>query len=197
MKTFFTLIIVLSVLSLTISAQVPSKPFSVYLNGGLSMVTGPQDFKDYHKIGFNLGAGVGFKAIPVIEIVLKSEYHSISKDWDFVSGFDGISGGKVKILTFGADARISSPSLILPIKPYGFAGFGFANLKQDEIVIDPLVEIAIIIPEYEDQTKTYFNLGGGIEFGTGIKMFLQAKYMIIKTDGDDINFIPVSFGIKF
>lgn len=197
MKTIFTLIIVLLIMSLTVSAQAPSKPFNVYLNGGLSMVTGPQDFKDYHKVGLNFGAGIGFKAIPVIEIVLKGEYNLISKDWDFVAGLEGISGGKVKILTFGADAKISSPSLILPIKPYGFAGFGFANLKEDEIVIDPLIDIAIIIPMYKDQTKTYFNVGGGIEFGTGIKMFLQAKYMYIKTDGDDLKFIPVSFGIKF
>jgi opacity protein-like surface antigen len=198
MKIFFILLTAVLMLSFSVSAQTPSKPFSVYANGGLTMVSSPEEFKDFHKLGFNFGAGIGFKAVPMIELVLKGEYHPISKDWEFVDDLDGISGGKVKIITFGVDARISSPSLILPIKPFGFAGFGLAKLKQDAIVIDPLVDLGnIIIPEYENQNKTYFNIGGGIEFGTGIKMFLQAKYMYIKTDGEDLKFIPVSFGIKF
>jgi opacity protein-like surface antigen len=198
MKTFLIFLTAILILSLSVSAQVPSKPFSIYANGGLSMVSGPEVFKDFHKLGFNLGAGIGFKAIPVVEIVLKGEYHSISKDWEFIDVLDGVSGGKVKFYSFGADARISSPSLVLPIKPFGFAGLGFAKLKQDEIVIDPLFDLGgTVIPAYEDKTKMYFNLGGGIEFGTGVKMFLQAKYMMIKTDGDDISFIPVSFGVKF
>lgn len=198
MKTILIVITAILVFSFSVSAQTPSKPFSIYGYGGLTMVSGPQVFKDYHKLGMNFGAGIGFKAIPVIEIVLKGEYHPISKDWDYINE-SGISGGKIKIWAFGADARISSPSLVLPIKPFGFAGFGWAKLKQDDISIDPLIDL-LPFPTgafIDEQTKPYFNVGGGIEFGSGVKMFLQAKYMYIKTEGDDLKLIPVSFGVKF
>ena len=49
MKTFLIFLTAILILSLSVSAQVPSKPFSVYLNGGVTMVSGPEEFKDFHK----------------------------------------------------------------------------------------------------------------------------------------------------
>ena len=198
-KILFTLIIVCAVASIS-SAQVPGKPFSLYLDAGLNVTTAPQSFKDYHKLGYHAEGGIGFKAFPMIQIVGKLGFYTVAKDWNFIPGLsDILDGGNIKIMTFGFDARASIGAPLVPIKPFGFIGGGWAKVAENDITFSGTGSIGdYYTGMMEDQTKFYYNFGGGLEFGSGpLAFFIQAKYMSIATDGESIKYIPVSFGIKF
>ena len=187
------------------SAQVPgipSKPFNLYLDAGLNSTSAPDAFKDYHKLGYHAEGGIGFNAAPFIQIVGKVGINTIAKDWNFVPGLsDVLQGGNVKVLTFGLDARTSIGAPAVPIKPFGFIGGGYAKVSEDDIALSSIA--TGVIEDYysnglADQTKFYYNIGAGLEFGGGpFSFFFQAKYTSIATEGGSIKYIPVSFGIKF
>jgi opacity protein-like surface antigen len=196
MRTFLISIIFVVVLGGIVSAQVPAKPFTAYLQGGLTTVSSPEVFKDLHKLGYNITGGVGFSAAPMFQIVGKLGYHAISKDWIIPEG-ETITGGKVKVVTYGLDARFSPTTLVMPIKPYAYGGLGFAKISEGSIESSfvPIASLSAI----QKQTKFYFNAGAGVEFSAGpvFKMFIEAQYLNIKTEGDNLVMIPLSLGIKF
>lgn len=202
MKKLLLTLAVMIAFAACASAQVPSKPFNVYAGGGLTFPTGPEGFNDLHKLGYNLGGGIGFNAMPMIQLIGKVEFHSISKDWDFFPEYsDVISGGKFQIWMYGIDARLAPKLPAVPIKPFALAGIGFARLSQTDIVT-PLetAELETLgIFAYEPETKFYFNIGGGVDFQPFpmLTMFLQARYVSIKQDDENLVMIPVTLGVKF
>lgn len=199
MRTFLISIIFVILLGGMVSAQIPAKPFTAYLQGGITNVSSPESINNIHKLGYNITGGVGFSVAPMFQVVGKLGYHSISKDWDNWPIPDGetITGGKVKILTYGLDMRFSPITLVSPIKPYAYGGIGFAKITEDPI--DPSFETLVEISYFQNQTKFYFSAGAGVEFSAGpvLKMFLEAQYLNIKTEGDNLVLIPVSIGVKF
>jgi len=201
-KTFYLVIALVLVFALTGSAQVPSKPFNIYAGGGLTAPSAPDLFKDTHKNGFHATAGLGFNAYPFIQLVGKVEYHTMSMDWDEIRTLDalidaGTEGGKKNIWMYGVDARFSLGAPGAPFKPFGLAGVGFASISQSDIttVLNPADVEAY---DFDNETKFYFNLGGGIEFQAApmITLFLQGRYVNIKQDGDNLIMIPITLGIK-
>jgi hypothetical protein len=196
MRLFLISFIFVILLGSMVSAQVPSKPFTAYLQGGLTTVSSPELFKDLHKLGYHVTGGVGFSAAPMFQVVGKLGYHAMSKDWIIPEG-ETISGGKVKVITYGLDARFSPTTMVTPIKPYAYGGLGFAKISEGDIESSflPIVPLSAV----QEQTKFYFNAGAGVEFSAGpvIKMFLEAQYLNIKTDGDNLVMIPLSLGVKF
>lgn len=200
MKKIILLTIGVFFIASAVFAQAPSKPFSIYVDGGVNMVTSPQWFKDYHKLGYHFEGGLGIKALPFIQVVGRVGIHRIVKDWTFVQGLsDVLDGGNVKIMTFGLDAKATLGAPMVPIKPYGLAGIGFAKVSEDDITFTGVGSIADYYPyQIPDQTKFYYNVGAGLELGSGpFNFFFQAKYVSISLEGGSIKYIPVSFGIKF
>jgi len=193
-----SLIIIIFVLftGAIVSAQVPVKPFTAYLQGGLTTINSPEIFNDSHKTGFNISGGVGFSIAPMFQVVGKLGYHAMSKDWVIPEG-ETITGGKVKVVTYGLDMRFSPATLVMPIKPYAYGGLGFAKISESDIESSfiPFASLSAI----QNQTKFYYNAGAGIEFSAGpvLKMYLEAQLLNIKTESDDLRLIPISLGIKF
>lgn len=201
-KLSLILIVLLFGVVASTSAQVPgvpSKPFNLYLDAGLNSTSAPDAFKDYHKLGYHTEGGIGFKAFPFIQVVGKVGFYTIAKDWNFIQGLsDILDGGNVKIMTFGLDARASIGAPAVPIKPFALVGVGLAKISEDDIT----TTIGDVSDHYTgglaDQTKFYYNIGGGLEFGGGLfSFFIQARYVSIATEGESIKYIPVSLGIKF
>jgi len=199
MKITIYLVIVMILLSSALYAQVPSKPFNVYISGGLTALSAPQEFKDLHKMGYNLSAAVGYKAYPMVQLIGKLEYHGIPKDYDEIFGSgDEIKGGTREFFIIGLDARLDAPLPSSPTKPFLFIGAGLAHISQT--AFETNLDYTQTAPlEFENETKLYFNIGGGIEYKTtaGLAFFIQGRYLNIKQDGDNLVLIPVSVGIKF
>lgn len=69
-------------------------------------------------------------------------------------------------------------------RPYFVGGLGFYNLDFGEGT--------------DSQNKFGFNVGGGLEFMlSGLSTFAEIRFHSIQTEGDALNVIPISFGIKF
>jgi len=206
-KLSLILIVLLFGVVASTSAQVPGKPFTLYLDAGINSTSSPDWFKDAHKLGYHAEGGIGFKAAPFIEIVGKTGIHVLAKDWSLIPN-SPLDGGNVKMLTFGLDARASIGAPLAPIKPFAFVGFGWAKITEDDISGAPGLLTDLYNNQLADKTKIYYNIGAGIEFGGGpFKFFLQARYMgftaerinvpLVGAEADKIKYIPITFGIKF
>lgn len=185
---------ILILFALCVSAQVPSKPFSIYAGGGLSLPSAPQKFKDGHKTGFHGLAGIGVNAAPFIQMVGKVEYQSFSKDWGELYPGVNVSGGKRELWMYGADLRFGVNVPAAPIKPFLLGGIGWAYISERDI--PSAAGFSYLTPK--NATEFYFNIGGGIELKGGpfFGLFLQGRYINIKAEGDNLVLIPVTLGIK-
>jgi opacity protein-like surface antigen len=202
MKRAILLMALLLILSSTSFAQVP-KPFNLYFGGGMTFSSAPQEFRDYHKEGYHLTAGIGFNFIPLVQFVGKAEYHSFSKDFDeFLPDITDLEGGTQRLVTFGVDARLGAGVPTAPIKPFLFGGIGLARISQSDLLTaftELLPEEEIAFLDQESETKFYFNIGGGLEFKalTVLNLFIQGRYVNIKQEGDNLVYIPLTVGLKF
>ena len=197
MKKIFILVLGMILISTAASAQSP-KPFTVYGSLGLTFSNGPEKFQDLHKMGYDFYFGLGFKFIPFVQVVGKIEKQQMKKDWEFVApgilSGTGLSGGTVSIWMYGLDARLTIGAPLMPIKPFLIAGGGWAKMSEGAMP-------AVGLPFYDyldTGTKFYYNIGGGLDFGTGpFSFFIQGRYINIKQDGENLTLIPVNVGIKF
>ena len=196
MKKIILIIATMLLFSLSAMAQVPSKPFSIYGNLGVSLPQSPDGFKDLYKMGLHANAGVGFAVAPTMQLVGKVGIHRFGVDKDAMGDGD-LDGGTFTAITYGVDLRASLGVPMAPIKPFGFGGIGMASLKVGEITSNVINASPSI-----SESKFYFNFGGGIEFKSGplMSFFVQASYIGISVDDtfdERIVMIPISLGIKF
>lgn len=177
-------------LALSASAQV-SSPIKVYVGGGLSFPGTPTEFKDNFKTGWHGMGGVSMSVFPRLSAVGKVMYHTFSND------LDQVDGGELKVTMFGVDAKADLGVPTMPISPVLFGGIGFANVKQASYTIAGL-GWGEIDYDLEDQTKFYYNIGGGVEWKVmpGISAFGQGTWVTITTDGDNSSFWCLTAGIK-
>lgn len=192
-KLLITLAITL-LLAAGVSAQV-SVPVSVYLGGALS-VPATGDFNDGWKWGYHGWAGVGYKMGAGLRITGKVEYHDFFFDMMDVVG---VEGGDTKVWMYGIDGRYKLNIPAIPIKPFVLAGGGVARVSWDEFEGTSLIASTLNESIPEPQSKMYFNIGAGLElmalptFG----LFAEARYVSIGTDGERMNFVPMSLGLRF
>jgi hypothetical protein len=93
-----------------------------------------------------------------------------------LSGGTKLSGG-----TADAVYRIGAP--MVPVHLYVLAGLGY--YKADLV-------------SGGSETKPAFGGGAGLSLGVGpMKVFGEARYMTVRTNGSPLNFFPVSVGLTF
>ena len=197
MKKIIAMLAILLTFAAVASAQVGS-PFSLYAGGALSFPTAPDGFKNAYKNGYHGFAGLGFDVNPLIEFVVKAEYHAFGFNFDDANS--DYSGGTNKVWMFGGDLKFSPALPSFPLKPYVLGGAGLAKLQQTEFDGPPSLTLSLLnqtIPE--DQSKLYWNFGGGLNLfqGPKVSMFAQVRYVSIATDNEASSFIPVTIGFKF
>ena len=198
MKKALLVLGVLVLFAISASAQMPSKPFSLYAGGGMTMPMSPDAFKDMQKTGYHGMVGIGFNAMPALQVIGKIEYHAMAADNSIYSlmlstAENDIKGGTFTPLMFGADARYAFSLPAAPIAPFVIAGAGMARLSYSD------VEWTGGTMSFDSESKMYWNVGGGFEFkaGPAASLFVEARYVSIATDGEATSMLPISLGIKF
>ncbi|MEE9443623.1 MAG: outer membrane beta-barrel protein [candidate division Zixibacteria bacterium] len=177
------------------SAQI-SKPFNVYVGGGLGMVQG--DVGTLYKTGYHGVAAVGFNAAPMIQFIGKVEYHSFGSDMAPTLGI-GLDGSQ-RNLMFGGAAKLQPSLPAFPLKVYGLAGIGMASVQAPDLVIVNLITSEQVTITPPSQSKMYFEIGAGAELpaGPSLSMFAMVRYVSISQEGGgSFNYIPITVGLKF
>jgi hypothetical protein len=206
MKKVLMIVTILMVFAVGASAQLPSKPFNIYIGGSIAMPSSPDGFKDGYNMGFFGNAGVGFNINPMFQAIAKVEYNYFKMDADefvasnpLITAGTEITGGALKALMFGADVRFSPPIPAAPLKPFAFVGLGMARLSSSavESPIDiPGVELG---EPFESTSKMYMNAGLGVDIQS---FFVHIRYLRVGSPyeapyDDALVSIPVTIGMKF
>lgn len=136
---------------------------------GASFPTG--NFGDFYDTGFNVMGTLGMQpaSLPV-GLRFDAAYNS----------FDS-NGPTMKVISGTANAVLTTSNMS-GVKPYVIGGVGIYNAKADG----------------NGDTKFGLNGGGGVEFAlSGFNTFVEARFHSVFTDGENLNYIPLVFGIKF
>jgi opacity protein-like surface antigen len=181
-------------IAVSASGQIPSKPFNLYLQGGVSL---PQeDFKELYKYGYHGSAGIGFSILPRMELIGRGSYHkysveSISRILPDQESID-VSGGDLTMIMYGADLKLNLGAL--GMNPYLLGGYGWAKFDIKDVTVTAFGFEDVY--EFPSHTENYMVLGGGLEF---TRTFIEGRYYTFMediTEKTSTRLITVSFGVK-
>jgi opacity protein-like surface antigen len=190
-------------------AQVPSiNPFSIGIHGGIAVLNFPDPLKQVYGTGYGGGVHVDISLPVLFAIRLSGDYTSFGIDADkyksllpatfggAVSDFS-VDGGRVAILSFTANGKYSP--LPLPIvSPYLTAGVGTATISISDLTVKQGATTLAGFPSPPSQTKFLINVGAGVDLNlVAVKLFAEARYAWILTDGSTTGYLPVVVGINF
>jgi len=95
---------------------------------------------------------------------------------------EGTRDGRVQSWDAGAAAFYRFLPITASLRPYAIAGVGVYYVEEPER--------NLITPA--------FNAGVGVEAGRGaIRAFVEARYHYVFTWGGDLQYVPVSFGVRY
>jgi len=191
-KTILTTMLVF-ILTNPASAQLPSKPFSIYIQGGLSA---PQeDFNSLYKLGYHGAAGIGFSVFPRLEAAPRVSYHKFSPESDAalldLESLVDFDGGDLTMIMYGVDLKLNL-GLVLT-HPYLLAGYGRARFDIEDVTFS--LSGVEHTETFDAYTDSYWVLAGGLEF---TRTFVEGRYITF-LDGDDDGarrLITLSVGLR-
>jgi opacity protein-like surface antigen len=157
--------------------------FSVHAGAALPM----SDAADFYDLGFRVGAGLELRPpLSPIGFRLEGAFDRLSMDQDYLDAL-GAENGHASIWSITANG-VLSPA-VSPL--YFIGGVGFYSGKET-------AEEGGISVSSESETDFGFNLGAGFQLPlTGFSAFIEGRWHRINVDGDDVDYIPVVFGIRF
>ena len=167
----------------TADAQFAS-PIRFNVHAGAALPMG--DFGDTDiggaDLGFRIGAGLELRA-PLMPVGLR-----------FDGAYDrmGIEGADAAYSIWNLTANAVVQPMVSPLYFIGGIGFYSADLTGADVIGDP-----------DAETDFGFNLGAGFSLPlTGFSTFIEARWHRIASDEtvtglDNIDYIPIVFGIRF
>jgi hypothetical protein len=174
-------VFLVAVLVVAWSAPVAGQGVTASLGGGLASPTGY----------LNTGAGMGFHGMAAVSL-LPTGFPVGFRIEGMYSQF-GFSddAGHFRVLQGTVNAVYHLPvGRAATIRPYLIAGLGFYNYKS---IFSDQVPV-----EDEANTDRGINGGGGFDFATGsVRLFAEARYHRVSTEGEDPEFVPSTVGIQF
>jgi opacity protein-like surface antigen len=151
------------------------------VTAGVSLPNG--DYGNAANMGYNGGLLLSFSA-PMIPVGFRldgSITHFPGKDYS-AGGTTINASSNIWMTTANATFDLPIP---LPIKPYAIAGLGYYGA----------VTTVNGVPGSTSQTKLGYNAGVGVSFMG--RLFAEARYHHMNTDGTATTFVPLTFGIMF
>ena len=159
----------------TASAQL-GRPVSLGISGGASVPTGTAG--DGLESGFNVGGLLQIApAASPLGMRLEGGYHR----FDLANG----GNGNTRVIDGIANGVVRFPGQV--VRPYLIAGVGAYNVGG---------EVAGV--SLDSETNVGLNGGAGIDIPlSGIAAFVEARYHTVFRDGENLNMLPVTVGIRF
>lgn len=174
MRMFGGVLAVLTSLSATASAQVPST--SVFVGGGATVPIG--DYKEYAKTGFLADAGIG-------------RTFGSGRVFAFADVFYGRNSHETadeSTTLLGGGANVGLSSTAGTVRPYAYVGLGMQNHKYNPAGGG----------DGGSETKPYGRGAVGLSLGSGKTTFWVEAGLIQGFGGDDGNtgYLPIQAGIS-
>ncbi len=155
-----------------VAAQL-ANPISFNVRAGAAIPSG--DFAEGTNTGFTIGAGLEFRPA-MLPVGLRFD-----GDFNRWGAKDVDANATIWALTANA---VLAPAMS-PI--YGIGGLGFYSTSINCTGCDS-----------NSETDLGFNVGAGFKLPlTGFSTFVEARYHSISTEGERLNYIPITFGINF
>jgi opacity protein-like surface antigen len=107
-----------------------------------------------------------------------------------------VQGGGLGILSASANAKVAVMPLPV-VRPYITGGVGLAWLSVAEARTSIAGAPGNTFPATTQNGKKSFNLGAGADLEVGIKLFVEARYVWILTEGERSTYVPVAIGVTF
>lgn len=166
-----------------LAAQTSSdKPVSFGVSGGLSLPMG--DLGDGADAGYTVAGHVFLKPASMKSLGFRADV-SFDKWGSKVS--DDL---KLQSLGFVANALYDVPTSSM-VRPYLLGGLGMYNTKFE-------YNLGSTTGTSNGTTDVGIQVGGGLRFQlSGFSTFLEAKYVNVFRDPSSMNFLPITFGIRF
>jgi hypothetical protein len=161
----------------------------ISLGGGLGVPL--SNFDDVAKLGWHGLAAVSF--VPTgspVGIQIDGQYHQFKLDEDVFARNDL----KDRFIFGTANAVFKfKTSETSPVRPYIIGGAGVYNFKTTGAD-----DVETVVGTSGSTTKFGINGGAGFDFKAGSAgLFVEGRFHNIFTSGSDINFIPITVGIRF
>jgi len=153
------------------------------VHAGASLPTGTLGDEGGAELGFRLGAGLELRA-PAMPIGLR-----------FDGAYDrmGIEDIDLAYSIWNLTANAVVSPMASPL--YFIGGIGFYSL---DLTGDDLAEFEAVFGEVDAETEFGFNIGAGFSLPlTGFSTFIEARWHNINTEGDNLSYVPIVFGIRF
>lgn len=165
----------------TADAQFAS-PVRFNVHAGASLPVG-DNTSEVAEMGFRVGAGLEIRpAFSPVGLRFDGGFDRMGIDEDLLDLF-GADDGNLTIWSLTANAVLSPVASPL----YFIGGVGFYSS-----------EISVDGSDDDSETDFGFNLGAGLSVPlTGFSSFIEARWHNINTEGDNISFVPIVFGIRF
>ena len=155
-----------------------SKPFDLFGNLGFSWPDQPSAFANDWKMGFNLGAGFGYRWIPDVNLFAQLDFNSFLVD-------QAVSNvvSNLQLLTLTANVKFDLLTILKETTPYITLGAGYSRQWGP------------------GQSKGAFPVlvGLGLNMGTSPNsaVFIDGKYGMCIQSGDDLNFFALRIGTRW
>ena len=156
-----------------------ASPIRFNVNAGVALPVG--NFSDVNggaaQTGFQIGAGLELHA-PLMPVGLRFDG---AYDRMGIEGFDA----NWSIWSLTANAVLSP--MASPLYFIGGIGYYSTDITGNDVLGNPSA-----------QSDVGFNLGAGLSLPlTGFSTFIEARWNNINTEGDNVQYIPIVFGIRF
>ena len=215
MKRFvIVVLLVLFVLSLTsVFAQSRKPQFEVF--GGVAIPLGPDEFKDYYKMGFSGHGQYVIFPSPKLGVSFGAAYERFTFDGDKVIDeleeiFGPLEGldvtGSASVIELGVGVRPYLTPVESNTQMFLF-GMATYNMLKQEITVDYLGESE---SDSQDDNKFGLAAGAGFEFpaGTSMNFILQGVFRFIFTESEEdpdtgeeyggtTSFVGITAGLAF
>jgi opacity protein-like surface antigen len=213
-KLVLTLLTILVFTSAALSQS--ENKIDLYLGSGASIPSGPNEFSDNWKMGYNIGGGIGYSLTNSVSIILSAEYSSMQLDnANMLRSFDipygasaSIEGGTASCLAIAGNLKFLLPKTLVSVTPYVIAGLGYFNLSFSDINCKASYTEYSYSYSYsysytvtlttDSRSAFSTSIGAGMDIPAGETMvvFLEARYFIAFTESDNTNIVPIRAGIK-
>jgi len=194
----------LIIISKVIAQQ--SEPVNFSVNSGMAFFVSPEEVTDYWSKGFILGAGLGIPFTPQLMLQVYFDFNNFKfdkskylRDYGFGTYGISISGGSITAITVAGNLKINLVSNKTPssVYPYLLGGVGLFRLSIGDMSVYDTSDVVIIPGEAESDFSVLLGLGFDIPVGEKINLFIEGRYIIAFTDGDNPQILPIKLGISF